>query len=437
METRPSSLFYHILLISFIVVIISIAFVPVALADQMGDMSGDHEIARGTTSSGETFYYVSNEVIVRYRPQLYNNTVLYQALSSEIARQINGSVSEDYGSMGLPGMQLIALSNGTTPERALAYYQNISYIEYAQYNYVEALPEPQPLDPGCKQPLMGSFLGGNLANYPNDPYFSQQWYLKKIDAPDAWTISTGSPDVEIAVLDSGIDINHPDLASNIDRARASSTVRDSHGTACAGVLAARGNNGIGITGVMWQARIVPIVVEDSNGYILSSYVISGLYQSHTYGAKIVSCSFGFLHNDLAMQDAFANSDALVICAAGNSGINDDIYPIYPAVYNLDNIISVAGTDQNDNLATFPGEGSSNYGVRTVDLAAPGIPILTTSTGNTYNEWQGTSFSAPMVAGVAGLIMSRHPGIGNAQVKAAILNNVDKIPSLKGKVVTGG
>ena len=431
METRSSFLFYHILFVSC-VVLLAIGSAPVAFADQTGDQPGDHEIGRGMTGSGQTFNYVNDEIIVRYRSELYNNTLLYQPLSAEIARQINGSIIEDYGSMGLPGMQLIALSNGTTADRAIAYYRNISYIDYAQYNYVETLSEPQPSDPGTSQQSMGMLSSGKLMNYPNDPLYPRQWYLGTIDAPDAWSITTGSPDIEIAVLDSGIEIDHQDLANNIDRKNSTSTVSMYHGTECAGIIAASGNNGIGISGVMWRAKLVPVVVANTKGNVLTSYVISGISRARQYGAKIISCSFGFTYNDLAMQDAFANSNALAICAAGNSGDNNDVDPMYPASYNYNTIISVAASDENDNLADF-----SNYGANSVDLAAPGKNIYSTFTGNQYNFDDGTSFSAPMVTGVAGLIMAKHPELSNAQVKAAILNNVDKVPSLKGKVVTGG
>jgi hypothetical protein len=320
---------------------------------------------------------------------------------------------------------------------------------------------------------------------PNDPKFSKQWGLHNtgqrlsggirgtadadIDAPEAWGITTGSPDVIIAVLDTGIDINHPDLAANIwtnpdeipgdgvdndgngyvddihgwDFFNNDNTVYDpaedsAHGTAVAGVIAAVGNNGIGIAGVSWQAKIMVLKIHNEIGVPPVGHPAAVAYAA-AKGAKTINASFYGQPGNPAMKDAIEASDVLFVAIAGNESADIDVDPVYPTCFDLPNIIAVAATDQNDQLASFSSSliTGSNYGATNVDLAAPGTWILTTTPGNGYGYWEGTSFAAPHVVGVAALIYARYPNLTAVEVKERIMASVDPLPSLTGKCVTGG
>ena len=254
------------------------------------------------------------------------------------------------------------------------------------------------------------------ATIPNDEYFGEQWGLTKIRAPEAWDFTTGNSDIIIAVIDTGVDYSHPDLAKNIwvNRAELEGTAgvdddnnnyvddiygwdfadNDSnpmdmdihgHGTHVAGIIAAEGNNAMGIAGVCWNAKIMALKVQADNGVDMEDLdIIEAIHYAIDNGAQIVNCSFGgegpLVESE---RDAFVdlqNNHILAICAAGNDGTNNDNTPEYPASYELGNIIAVAASDQSDNLASF-----SNYGEKSVDVMAPGVGIKSTIPAGTYSE----------------------------------------------------
>jgi subtilisin family serine protease len=321
---------------------------------------------------------------------------------------------------------------------------------------------------------------------PNDPDFSELWGLHNtglsggsvdadIDAPEAWDITTGD-DVVIAVIDTGVDYTHEDLSSNmwvntneipdngldddgngyIDDYRGWNFINETndpmddlgHGTHCSGIIAGVGNNGIGVTGINWTAKIMPLKFLDAGGSGYASDAVEALIYAQDMGARISSNSWGGGGYSQSLYDAisaFGNAEGLFIAAAGNDGLNADIYDHYPSGYNLANIISVAATDRNDTLAWF-----SNYGPANVDLAAPGVDIYSTlpeyaylsstcndNDGDGYDYCSGTSMAAPHVAGVAGLVLSRNSGMDVTELKDIIMNSVDPVTSLNGKMVTGG
>ena len=350
---------------------------------------------------------------------------------------VSATVVDDFDKKGLSGMQVVKLEQGQNIEDAIAEYESNPDVLYAVPNYKI-----------------------NLFTTPNDPSFSQQWALSLISAPQAWGKTTGSNMVVIAVLDTGIDYNHPDLAANIwtntkevtgntldddnngyiDDARGWNFVdknnnpmdTNGHGTACAGIAGAIGNNNLGIAGVDWNVRVLPLKVIGSQGYGYESDAIDAILYANQVGADVISISWGGNGFDQALKDAIDASPALVVCAAGNSGQNNDNSPVYPASYASANIISVAASDQNDNLASF-----SNYGTVSVDIAAPGVDIYSTKPGSLYGTVSGTSMAVPYVAGVAGLIKAEHPDWTATQIKDNILTNTDQKPSLSDKVKTGG
>lgn len=319
---------------------------------------------------------------------------------------------------------------------------------------------------------------------PNDPYFKDQWALENngqnggqqdadISAPEAWFRSTGSKKVLIAVIDTGIQIDHPELAPNIwtnpgeipdnaidddnngyiddthgwDFKNDDNTVydrKDWHGTHVAGIIGAVGNNSQGIAGVNWQVNIMPLKFLEY-GVGKTSEAIEALAYAANMGAKIISNSWGrWGAPDPAMEDAIRSSEALCLFAAGNQRKDNDAdYPnltTYPASYSLGNIISVAASDSSDNLVNTPFWGS-NWGKNTVDLAAPGLDILSLfPTDKAYPPYayaSGTSMATPYVAGVAGLLQGLLPVRSPEQIKKIILENIDPNPNLEGYLFVGG
>ncbi len=285
---------------------------------------------------------------------------------------------------------------------------------------------------------------------PNDPYFTKLYGLHNtgqtggtsdadIDAPEAWAITRGSPAVIVAVIDTGVDYNHPDLAANCiagyDYANNDADPMDDngHGTHVAGTIAATGNNAIGVAGVTWNTRIMPLKFLSASGSGYTSNAIKAINYAKQHGATIASCSWGSSGTDKALQDAITNAPGILfVCAAGNSAKNTDIYPQSPASLPNANILAVAASDAKDRLASF-----SNYGAKTVDVAAPGVSILSTTPGSSYAYMSGTSMATPHVSGIAALIKAKKPSLTTSQVKDLIIRYVDKKPAFSGKMVSGG
>ncbi len=372
-----------------------------------------------------------------------------------------------------------------------------------------ALPEGADMSAAIKayrgSPIVEK-VGKNSLRYPlgivpNDPKFSEQWALGAVRAPNAWTITTGSPDVGVAVIGTGVDYNHPDLSSNIwnnaeeiygepgvdddgngflddiygwDFAGKRANVYDDgtpdpmdrygHGTQVAGIIAAAGDNGIGVAGVSWRTKILPLkVLADDTDTMEMVDIIAAIDYAIAAGARIVNCSFGGpdpnINPDGTTLDESDNLewDALVrlrevgilaVCAAGNRGRDNDQTPLYPASYSLDNIISVGWQTEEGGLSI-----NSNYGKNSVHLAAPGGNVLSTASnmgftdvhyvstddGSLYTSISGTSSATPHVSGAAALIYSMCPSIEYSQAKAAILGSVRPFSTEadREKIVSGG
>jgi subtilisin family serine protease/subtilase family serine protease len=310
-----------------------------------------------------------------------------------------------------------------------------------------------------------------LQGVPNDPYFPYLWGLESIQAPAAWDLSTGSTSHVVAVIDTGIDYTHPDVAPNMWAAPTAFTVEidgqqvtcaagshgfnaitgscdpmddHNHGTHVAGTIGAVGANGIGVAGVSWTTRLLAIKFFDSTGTgtvadairsiefaraVKEAFAISG-------GAdvRVLSNSWGMPEYSQALYDAIALAgadDMLVVAGAGNDGADTDITPFYPASYDAPNVVSVAATTLTGGPASF-----SNRGAVSVDLSAPGDFILSTTIGGTYGLSSGTSMATPHVSGAAALVLSRC-ALNTAALKDALLGTVSPVAALAGLTVTGG
>ena len=325
--------------------------------------------------------------------------------------------------------------------------------------------------------VLGVAATAALGAVPNDTRYPEQWGLRTIGAPPAWDVTTGgAPGVRIAVIDSGVEEDHPDLAPNVGGANPGETgegredngvdddgngkiddwrgwdfVGDDndpqdttplrHGTRVAGVVAARGNNALGITGIAWRAQLIPLRVLGSNEDGDGDDIAAAITYARDLGVPIANLSLGGPDLVPAIERAIAAApNTLFVVAAGNGGDDDvgddnDANPFYPCDLPLANIVCVAATNANDTLAPF-----SNWGATTVDLAAPGDNILSatrTALGYSYSPVSGTSFAAPLVAGTAALVKAGNPGATTQQLRAAILDGVQPLPKLDGRVASGG
>jgi subtilisin family serine protease len=275
---------------------------------------------------------------------------------------------------------------------------------------------------------------------PSDALFRFQWGLERIDAPAAWDITTGAPEVVVGVADGGADLDHPDLAPNLvpgwdfvdDDARPDDEDPSGHGTHVAGTVGARGNDGIGVSGVAWTTRIMPLRVLGADGTGTVSEAIGAYERAARSGVRIVNLSFGGAGASQAERDAIAAAPGvLFVAAAGNEGADDDANPIYPCAYDLPNLVCVTASDQSDGRPAF-----ANVGRASVDLAAPGTSIVGPVPGG-WASLSGTSMAAPQVAGAAALLLAREPLARPEDLIAALVSTAVPAPAFAGVTVSGG
>jgi subtilisin family serine protease len=301
----------------------------------------------------------------------------------------------------------------------------------------------------------------------SDPHLDLLWGLQKIRAPSAWGVTTGSPGVAVGVIDSGVDFSHPDLAGarwtnpgeSCDACRWNGVDDDGngyvddwrgwdfanddndpaddngHGTHVAGTVGAVGDNGVGVTGVSQRVSVMGLKFIGANGEGTAADAVSAILYAAANGAHITNNSYGGDGFSQAMLDAIRAADSrgsLFVAAAGNSFADNDADPVYPAGYEVPNVVSVAATDDLDDLAWF-----SNIGATSVDLAAPGVDVFSTWTGSGYRFDSGTSMASPHVAGAAALAKAAFPAATGVGLKALLLRSVDPVPSLQPAVRTSG
>jgi subtilisin family serine protease len=288
------------------------------------------------------------------------------------------------------------------------------------------------------------FRASSLAA-PSDPLFGRQWALRSTRAPRTWSATLGDG-VPVAVLDSGLDLSNPDLADSVwtntgevagngldddgngfvDDVHGADTVgwdgdpSDGlgHGTAVASVIAARGDNGFGLSGMAWNARLIPVKVVHDDGWATTATMVAGLRYALDEGARIVNMSLNGSAPSQALDEAIQQAQArgvLVVTSAGNDGRDRDRVPSYPASERSPSVITVASSDRAGALA--PG---SAFGRGSVDIAAPGDEILTSDLGGSFTRRSGTSFAAAYVTGAAALLAAAHPDASASRLRAALI-----------------
>jgi hypothetical protein len=369
--------------------------------------------------------YIPGEVLVKYREPVQ------PAGQEESARRSR--------------VQRLCLPRGEEVGRAIERLKLDPAVDYAEPNFI----------------IRGE------ATETDDPYFlyGALWAWDFIRVPEAWDLTTGTRSVVVAVVDSGIGMDHPDLAANIwanplealngldddgngyvddlhglDLRNGDTDASDDHGhgTKVAGLIGAVGNNGRGMVGVNWAVQIMPLKVlgADCTGTVADA--VQAILYALDKGARVINLSWGLSSYSQALQDVLREAErqgVLVVASAGNSGLNTDDTPHYPSGYGLSNVVSVAATCyQSARL-----RADSNWGPGSVDVAAPGTHLLSTTREGAYAYCSGTSFAAATVSGLAALILSHsnYRGIELAELRSRIVDSVSAAPELAGVVMSQG
>lgn len=401
--------------------------------------------------------FAEGELLVRFKdgPESYAAWMAHAGLGAEVSR-----------TFATIGWQRVRLPNGMSVAEGLAYYQSFDSVTAAEPNWARRSAGPE------RQQSPTEASSGTMV--PNDPEFARQWNLQKIGAPAAWAVTTGSTSVVVAVLCTGVDYTHEDLAANmwrnpgeagldehgkdkatngiddddngyvddvygIDTCNHDSDPMDDHGhdTGTAGIIGAVGNNGKGIAGLNWSVQIMAVKSHCADGLAFDSSVIEGfeyvtMMRKRGVNVRVTNNSYGGDENGQAIKDAIdaaGNEGILNVFAATNAGTDNDVSPVYPASFDSPSILAVTGTDWQDAL-------QYNYGRESVDLAAP-CSVPTTALRNNYTDLAGSSSATPQVAGAAALLLSVKPDLSVGELKAALLGTVDLVPGLSNKVVSSG
>jgi len=394
--------------------------------------------------------FVPGEIIIKFLPAAKGSD------KAAILEALGATTVREHHQLGASCQRI----SGLTVKEAIARFASHPAIDYIEPNYIFSL---------CER--------------PDDPLYEQQWGLANtgqiggvvgadVRAEHAWDVATTCGSILVAIIDSGMDLDHPDLVDNLYRNLAETPDNgidddgngyvddvngwnavsngnnphddDGHGTTIAGIIGAVGDNSIGTAGLSWDVQILPVKWSIGTTGSVNSIAAAMLY-AVTMEVDLMNCSFGRAVEASIVRQAFAKADSagiLAVCAAGNDRHDiDSESPFFPASYEYPTIVSVAATDNLDELAYF-----TNWGAESVDLAAPGLRIFSTMPGGNYGLYDdvilgahgsGTSFAAPFVTATLALMMERFPGHDHAALKARLLATVDPLPDLTGKMVSNG
>ncbi len=401
--------------------------------------------------------------------------ILLSSLFSQSVKEVDAMLSFNHKANDL----LLRFKEGTSAEIKEMIFQKLGAISVKEYElvtdlYLVTLPARSDLKSALIWAMDNEEVMYSEPNYvrnlfkePNDTLYQDIWGLKKIKAPAAWDVSTQSSFI-VGVIDSGITYNHEDLAANmwINTAEQNGTADNDddgngyeddiygydfangdgdpmdepdgseiqyHGTHVAGIIGALGNNNLGVVGVCWNVKLMALK-SYQNGTGSVAHSIEALQYGIKKGAKIFNMSYGQNVFSKSESDAIEHANrkgVLCIAAAGNDSANNDVNPMYPASYSLPNLISVAASNENDQLADF-----SNFGANSVHLMAPGVGIFSTIGGG-YEAKNGTSMAAPYVTGCSALLFHRFPELTPEQIRGKILRNVTKLPGGRQNTISNG
>jgi thermitase len=367
----------------------------IALAIAILLISSFPTIVSGTPPDNPISDFSAEQILVKFNADVTLPEV------AEIHRQLGGQVKETIPGIGI---QVVTVPKGQEKAKAKVYSAN-ARVAYAEPDFV-----------------------AQAVSSPDDPGFGDQWGMVKIRASEAWDVTTGSPSINIAILDTGVDLDHPDLANKLISNTNFSTSGSAddvygHGTHVAGIAAAMTDNGIGVAGLGYSSTIMNVKVLSDAGAGSYSWIASGIIWAADNGAEVINLSLGGSSASSSLEDAVNyawSKGVVVVAAAGNSG---NTTPFYPACYA--NCIAVAATDVNDVRASW-----SNYG-DWVDVAAPGLSIYSTLKDYGYGYKSGTSMASPHVAGLAALLFtmvgdSNGDGLFNDEVRSRIEATCDDI-----------
>ncbi|MCE3010690.1 MAG: S8 family serine peptidase [Proteobacteria bacterium] len=392
---------------------------------------------------------VPGEYIVKLKPNI--STMSLRSLQNQIGAEIKSTI---------PSGNLLVVRKPMvmTAQSAVKTLSQNELVEFAEPNFIYRINKT-----------------------PNDPSLGRLWGLKNIgqtdgrangvagvdvDAERAWDIETGNKDIIVAVIDTGVDYNHPDLKDNMwrneEEAKGKAGVDDDgngyvddiygynfsaatakpdpmddhgHGSHCSGTIGAKGNDGKGIVGVAWDVRIMAVKFLAASGGGTLEGAIKSIDYAVQNGADILSNSWGGGGESQALKEAIERSNAagtLFVAAAGNDGTSNDADPHFPSNYTVPNVLSVAAIDNKGALASF-----SNFGKRTVHVAAPGVNIYSSLQNGKYDSWSGTSMATPHVSGVAALLASYDNSLTALQIKERIMKTSKPFAGVRGKITSGG
>jgi thermitase len=388
--------------------------------------------------------FAQGELVVRFQPGVDRGE------QAAVRDELGATLDER---LLLGRTEVVSLETGAGVLAAAEAFERRPEVRFAEPNYFLHL-DGVPDDPLIFEQAGLHDTGQTFGDLDSVPPTFTGTYDADIDAPEAWNITTGSPQVTIAIADSGVDYTHPDLVPNVVSGHDFGAddpdpfpQGSDHGTHVAGIAGAVGNNAIGGAGVSWGSHLMPLKVSRPDGTIVAGDLSDAFMYARDSGVQVVNASLGGPDGPTVLRQAIdASPGVLFVVSAGNDEEDVDnplnVSPFaqqYPCEHTAPNIICVAATNHRDELAT----SFTNFGSVSVDLAAPGSSILSTTYASTvtysgpYIFKSGTSMSTPMVSGTAALIFGLYPGVSVAEVKNSILGSVDVLPSLVGKTVTGG